>query len=247
MWRRAVTQHSGLSIAALARRCAEAMSRFQRRKTHDSSSCYELFRHALQKRDQEAWSALYGQYHRLVRSWLGSPPGNSGYLVNQVFRKFWQAIPAEQFDDFPTLGALLAYLKRCAKSVAADDIRREERQTRVRKGVARALELTTASNSSEEHVRERVLERVAQEHLHEQILSRLRGHKERLVFYDSYELGLRPREIAERWPDLFADAKEVSRVKERILRRLRRDAQLRAIWETLFPSAEKPRYGRSMV
>jgi RNA polymerase sigma factor (sigma-70 family) len=223
------------------------MARFQRQKAHDSSSCYELFQRALRENDQEAWSALYGQYHRLVRSWLGNPPGDPDALVNEVFARLWRAIPAERFDKFPTLPALLAYLERCAKSLAIDEARREERRKRIIEELIRVRELTLAGSGSLEPMREDVLEKAARDQLCEHILSRLKGRKERLVFRDSFERGLPPREIAKRRPDLFANAKEVSRVKECILGRLRRDDQLKAIWETLFYTAEKPRRRRSMV
>ncbi|MGD9317503.1 MAG: sigma factor, partial [Anaerolineae bacterium] len=103
-----MTQDSSFSIAELARRCAKAMARRPRQKDHDLSSCYELFRHALQNRDRDAWSALYDQYHRMVRRWLGNPPGDPDDLVNEAFARFWRAIPAERFDHFPTTPNLLA-------------------------------------------------------------------------------------------------------------------------------------------
>jgi DNA-directed RNA polymerase specialized sigma24 family protein len=249
MWSRAVTQRSGLSIAELAHRCAEAMSRFQRKKPHDSSSCYELFRRALREGDQEAWSALYHQYNHLVRSWLRPPPRDPDGLVNEAFERFWKRIPAERFDAFPSLPALLAYLERCAMTLAIDEARREERRKRATDELIRVQRsaLTGGRAYSQEPMPEHVLERASRDQFYEYIGSRLKGRKERLVFRASFVWGLRPREIVKQWPDRFADAKEVSRVKERLLRRLRRDDQLRAIWETWFPTAEKPGYGRSMV
>lgn len=195
-------QGSSLSIAELARRCANAMARSRRQKAHDLSSCYELFQRALKENDQEAWSALYKQYHRLVRVWLGNPPGDPDDLVNEAFARLWRAIPAERFDRFPTTPALLAYLKRCAKSLAIDEARREERKQKVIEKLRKVQELTLAGSGSLslEPMREQVLERASRDQLYEHISARLKGRKERLVFYDSFLLGLAPREIAERWP-----------------------------------------------
>ena len=232
-----MTQDSSFSIAELARRCAKAMARRPRQKDHDLSSCYELFRHALQNRDRDAWSALYDQYHRMVRRWLGNPPGDPDDLVNEAFARFWRAIPAERFGKFPTVPALLAYLKRCAKNLVIDEIRREERRQKVKEELRKVQELALVGigSHSREPMRELVLERASTDQLLERIRSCLKGRREWLVFRYSFLLGLPPREIAKRWPDLFADAKEVSRVKERIQRRLGRDAHLEAIREALFP------------
>ena len=232
-----MTQDSSFSIAELARRCEKAMVQFQRQKTHDLSSCYELFRLALKENDQEAWSALYSQYHRLVRDWSRGSPGDPDDLVNEAFARFWRAIPAERFGKFPTVPALLAYLKRCAKNLVIDEIRREERREKVKEELRKVQELALVGigSHSREPMRELVLERASTDQLFEHIRSRLKGRREWLVFHESFVLGLPPREIAKRWPDLFADAKEVSRVKERIQRRLGRDAHLEAIREALFP------------
>jgi DNA-directed RNA polymerase specialized sigma subunit len=64
-----------------------------------------------------------------------------------------------------------------------------------------------------------------------QIRSRLKDERERVVFELSYHYGLPPREIYERRPELFTDAKEVSRIKENLLKRLRRDKSLREWWD----------------
>ncbi len=52
---------------------------------------------------------------------------------------------------------------------------------------------------------------------------RLRDEDERLVFRLSYDLGLKPGEIARQYPRRFAGARAVSRIKERIVRRLAED------------------------
>jgi hypothetical protein len=47
--------------------------------------------------------------------------------------------------------------------------------------------------------------------------------------YASFALGLKPREIYARSGGLFDDVKEVYRVKENVLARLRRDPELKKI------------------
>jgi hypothetical protein len=76
---------------------------------------------------------------------------------------------------------------------------------------------------------EQALDAIVGEQLIERATERLHGLGEQVVFRASFEWNLRPGTIAERWSDIFASAREVSRIKERILRRLRRDEGLRAL------------------
>jgi hypothetical protein len=63
------------------------------------------------------------------------------------------------------------------------------------------------------------------------VLSRLKDEREETVFEATYRRGLPPREIQAERPDLFPDTRAVHRVKENLLKRLRRDPQLRAWWD----------------
>lgn len=207
-----------LPVSELAQHCAEEMERFRRRQDYDPRYCYELFRYALEQRDDEAWDALYSQYYRLVRHWLGDAPDDPDALANQVFERLWRAIPPDRFADFSTLDDVLAYLRRCAQCVALDARRREER---------RRVEETVPARTQGDV--EQVLDKITGERLYGWALECLDSPQERLVFRASFEWDMRPGEIAERWPDVFASAQEVSRIKERILRRLQRDEAVRQL------------------
>jgi DNA-directed RNA polymerase specialized sigma24 family protein len=209
-----------LNVPALAQRCAEEMARYQSRLDHDPRFCYELFRRALVLQCEEAWTAIYDQYHRLVRRWLGHASSDEDVLANQVFVRFWKAVSPDRFADFPSLGAILAYLKRCAQSVAIDARRREERK-QVKEAALFQMRQMTESPSTEY-----VLDEIVSEQLYEHVTKSLNGRQESLAFRASFEWGLKPAEIAERWTSVFASAQDVSRIKERILRRLRRDTEL---------------------
>ena len=217
-----------LPVAELARRCAEEMARYRRGRFSDPRYCHELLRCALAERDEEAWAAVYSQYHGLVRCWLGDAPSDPDALVNEAFERLWQAIPPDRFAGFPTLGSILEYLKRCARCVAIDASRREERKQAEEAALARqhVLEAEEKRRPSEQ-----VLDAIVGEQLIECAMGRLHSLEERLVFRASFEWDLRPGMIAERWPGMFASAREVSRIKERILRRLRRDEEIRALLE----------------
>ena len=217
-----------LPVAELTRRCAEEMARYRRGRFSDPRYCYELLRCALAERDEEAWAAVYSQYHGLVRSWLGDAPGDPEVLVNEAFERLWRAIPPDRSAEFPTLGSVLEYLKRCAQCVAIDANRREGRKQAEEAALAR---LHVLGAGGKRHPSEQALDTIVGEQLIARATERLHNLGERLVFCASFEWDLRPGAIAERWPDIFASAREVSRIKERILRRLRRDEGIRALLE----------------
>jgi DNA-directed RNA polymerase specialized sigma24 family protein len=157
---------------------------------------------------------------------LGDAPGDPDGLVNETFERLWRAIPPDRFAEFPTLGGILEYLKRCARCVAVDARRREERKRAEEAALARLQALGAGGKPSPS---EQALDAIVGEQLIERARERLHGLGEQLVFRASFEWDLQPGTIAERWPGVFASAREVSRIKERILRRLRRDRGLRTL------------------
>ena len=75
-------------------------------------------------------------------------------------------------------------------------------------------------------VEAQALARVRREELWRAIDARLHDEKERRVVYGSFVLALKPRELCAQYRDTFRDVREVYRVKENVLARLRRDAEL---------------------
>ena len=140
------------------------MARFRLRLSHDSHSCYELFRLALAEGNQQAWQAIYNQYHRLVHRWLGNPPGDLEDLVNQVFTRFWRNITPEKFANFPTLSHILQYLKLCASGVAIDAERAETRQQTHLENI-RSLEQYASYAEPHSSIDEHVMEKIHSEEL----------------------------------------------------------------------------------
>lgn len=216
-----------LSLQEIVRRCGEEVANYLHKRNSDPRYCYELFRRAMEERSERAWDACYEQYHRLVRSWLGD--AKSDDLVNLTFAKFWQAIPADRFADFPTLAKLLKFLKRCAQTTAIDAQRHEDR-IRVREAALDLLH-TFGVSGSVVITNDHVLDDIVSGQAFERALNLLDSQEERIVFQASFEWDLKPKAIAERWPRLFSDARQVSRIKEYILRRLRQDEELRALLE----------------
>jgi DNA-directed RNA polymerase specialized sigma24 family protein len=80
---------------------------------------YELFRRAIVERDVDAWAAIAGRYRQLLISWVVRCPGadhlGESYedLADEALARAWRALSPEHFAAFPSLAALLAYLRRC--------------------------------------------------------------------------------------------------------------------------------------
>ena len=214
------------STQDLARACAEQASR-RRAPSREPDFCYELFRRALAPLpDQGAWEAILSQYHRLVRLWLGQYAEDD--TLQETFTRFWQAQTntAGSFTArFPDIKSVMGYLKSCALTVRFRAARAEARRRQLLEHLQDRAQTEMASVHLDHHEsagRERDFKA--------QVLTRLKGERERVVFESSYHYDLPPREIYERHPALFANVREVSRVKENLLKRLRRDQDLKKWW-----------------
>ena len=147
------------------------------------------------------------------------------YFVNRAFEKIWTALTPAKFAQFPNLKALLRYLQMCVHSVVLDQVRVAEKAALgLETGVA-----ATTNGVEGTSVEREALDRVRQEEFWQEINARLQDEKERYVVYASFVLGLKPREVCAKFPDIFSNVKEVYRVKENVLARLRRDPELKKL------------------
>jgi hypothetical protein len=190
----------------------------------------ELFRRAICERDELAWEAVYSQYGGLVCAWLCRHPAwptigddPEGWM-NCVFARFWAAVAPERFASFPSLAALLRYLKLCAHSVLLDELRaRHVRQLSSHSGNGVATGVVDAERLA--------IERAAIEALWATINWEVKDEDERLVAYLGIALEMKPREIHTRHPEQFATVGQVYTVKRNLLDRLRRKPSIRRLLE----------------
>jgi hypothetical protein len=215
-----------LSVADLGARCATETGRYQDHRSSSDAFAVELFRRAICERDELAWEAVYAQYRGMVCSWLCRHPAwpsigddPEGWM-NCVFERFWAAVTAERFDSFPTLAALLRYLKLCAHSVLLDELR--ARHVRQMQPFSEDIVATGMGN-----VERTVLESATSEALWAVIDAEVKDDAERLVAWLSLVLGLKPHEIHARHPEQFASVKQVYTVKRNLIDRLRRNPTIR--------------------
>jgi DNA-directed RNA polymerase specialized sigma24 family protein len=217
-----------LPLVELANRCREETLRFLKGEERDDAFCFEIFQRAVVGRDNAAWEAIVAQYRGIVLAYVSQHSAaalfheSDDYWINRAFQRFWGAVGADRFSRFPDLPALLKYLKMCVHSVLMDEVR--ARRAASTTSLDEVPESTPAVASSEGNV----LGKLAGEQLWAAIQRLLQGEAEERVVYLSFARDLKPAEIAERHPGLFADVAEVYRIKRNVIERLRRSAEIRA-------------------
>jgi len=212
-----------ITTIELKESCREESKRYQKGRSVRKGACYELFRRAIVDKEQEAWAAVYEQYRRLVITWVQADHDQVDEQVNEAFAKFWQAVKPDTFvHKFAGIGKVMAFLRLCARSVKIDRIRKQKKAVLISTD---EVKLTINDSTAPT-----VLHKIQQDKIREQIQLRLKDDQERLLFYLSFEIGLKPRQIADKYTKEFEDVKEVRRIKERIVLRLRKDSQLQAWW-----------------
>ena len=213
------------STEDLARACAQHSSR-QRTPVCEPDPCYELFRRAFAPcPDDDAWQFILNQYWGLVSFWLGQHASED--TIQEVFLRLWKAQQGATppfATRFPTIRAVMGYLKRCAIAVRIEAWREEERRQLLweRLRDATRLELVLAHTWPDQAH--------ASFDCKQLILARLKDEAERVVFELTYYYDLTPAEIQAERTDLFPDVRTVHRIKENLLKRLRRDRELREWW-----------------
>jgi DNA-directed RNA polymerase specialized sigma24 family protein len=212
-----------LSLEAVAAGC-RAESRQSRK--HEAGFCFELFRRALEERDQGAWLALDEQYRYLLLGWvqaLRPEPETAEEAAREALERFWRTL-APRADPlearFAHVGALLKYLQQCAVTTVLDRRRREQQRSRLDERLRAAP--PAAGPSLEEDAVERLARNEQIARVRGWIAAEVRDPLELRVLQLSYEQGLSPVEIAARFPAEFANVELVRQIKERVLRRARR-------------------------
>jgi hypothetical protein len=216
-----------LPLTVLLEEAQRETAQFRRQMPTQSRFALEVFRRALVLRDEAAWVGLYGLYQNVVATWIlhrmhPSRVENLEALVNQTFAKFAQAIDARNFRSFATTAALLAYLKACASSVAADEGRRTQSRA-TEESLDRLAQPLPGVDPAEV-----VCDRIAAHDLWQVIISVARDDAERLILEQNIQRGIAPRDLALAYPQWFPTAKAVYDTKRRLLERLRRDPRIRA-------------------
>ncbi|HEY1298422.1 MAG TPA: hypothetical protein VGJ60_35515 [Chloroflexota bacterium] len=217
-----------LPLTELARRCREETLRFLGGGDRDDAYCFEIFHRAVVDHDDGAWEAIVVQYRGIVLAYVGQHTvaavlrETEDYWINRAFQRFWGAVGADRFGLFPDLPSLLKYLKLCVHSVLMDEMRSR------RASSAASLDNVPESMPAPTNAERTVLGKLSGQQLWDTINRELQDDAERKVVVLSFARDLKPSEIAERHPELFASVADVYRVKRNVLERLRRNTEVRS-------------------
>lgn len=225
-------QAESLPINELARCCSEETNKFLKQVASNDRYCLELFRRAIIKRDDGAWTCVYQQYAPLVLTWITQRQGatpllgqdGSAPLVNAAFAKFSQALTPVKMGQFTSLAALLKYLKMCVHSVVSDEVR--ARQARHFEETLEAIEHEPAGTDPAEDV----VATLSAQHLWQVIQEELNGEDERTLIYLAYVQGMKPSEISNLYRGFFPTVDDVYRIKRNVLERLRRNRRVQTLF-----------------
>lgn len=215
-----------LTVSELRRSATEETTHYRRGDEHDDRFAFELFRRAIEGRDEEAWEALLGLYHPQVVYWCSrarTTADEIDELVSATWAKFWRSFTPEKLADAPQTSAVLRYLKLCAGSVAIDAGRR--RAATVAMGEESLVgEAISPIDDLLDRITHELLWRVIDEHLH--------SPAERVFMRLAFLQGMKPGEVHLARQDVFPTVHEVYRTRHAVLNRLRRSPALRRWQET---------------
>ena len=214
-----------LTMVGLSHHCEAETRQYFNGQTPDTRYCYELFRRALENPHEEssaqAWQFILIRYKSLVKGWVHrhAPPNLSSTIYEELtqdsFNYFWVAFAKEpdRFQKFPDVKHLLRFLYWQVRG---------------------AIKSYPFPHTNEEDINLEHLPLPASQPspslVWECVSRHLDGEQEQVIAYYSFVEECRPGHIWElyRNADLFESIKEIHRVKERILKRLRRqEPQLR--------------------
>lgn len=218
-----------LTGAELVQAARREIAAFLRGQPTDDACAFALFRRAIAGGDELAWSGLYDLYHAVVEAWIArQAPAQSHedreVLVNECFAKFYRSISPEKLKRFPSVRALLAYLKTCARSVTLDYRRAQQAHWR-----EEPLEFTDQEGPVLDDPADLVATQLEAQELWQVIWREATSAQERLIIQVVCVLGRTPRQLQQSYPLFFPTIEDVYRIKRNLLERLRRNHRLLAL------------------
>jgi len=188
---------------------------------------YELFRRAVVERDADAWAAIAERYRPLLVFWVGrcAAAEDSGEryedLADEALARAWRALSPQRFSGFPTLAALLSYLRACVSATVIDTARAHTAYNRL------AEQAKGGVTTSTEQV---VLEQLDRDEFWRLVSHLVVSETERVVLIERFVLDLPPRVIQARHPALFPNMVRIYTAIRNLCERLQRHQELQRIY-----------------
>lgn len=202
-------------------------------KSHEPY-CFELFVRAIVNADNQAWSAVYGQYQKLMRSWVikaGCPDGGIGGLqiddfVINAFVAFWKAFDAEKIKAATGLPSVLAYMKACAVTAVGQAHRKSEKSI---KTIAWE-DLHIANAEQRQHdTSDHILLEIDAVLVWREIEKCCTDESDMLIARLGIASNLKPKKILELHPGRFKNVKEIYDRRRNLRDRLQRNETIRQL------------------
>jgi RNA polymerase sigma factor (sigma-70 family) len=219
------TKLQDMAVEDLAQKCAQETDHFFTHHDCDSSYCFELFRRAVQNKDQRALEVVITQYQPLVTRWVKRHPDyllineEAQDFIAQAFERFWIFFTPAKFDKSQNLAAILRYLQMCVRG-AITDAWRKYRRIRLEQEMRDEAQEFSQSEATPEDL-------LKTDEIWQIIKKKSKNPKEYTVVYASFRLALSPREILAEYPGVFHGIKEIYQYKANLLDRLARDDELK--------------------
>jgi hypothetical protein len=208
------------------------MSRYHKRQQSDPAYCIELFRRALQGKQEEAWERLLdgciadflrAKLYRHVCWRLARKYQEEKFYVVESFTRLWRSNVGHPLR-LESLGGLLSLLYQCLHCAILEELRfwtpPDSRGKKSMPQPAQIEPMTEADPTAENAIRRELLLEVR---------ACARTDRERRIFALRWEQGYTPQAIVEIWPQDFPETREISQVLQNILARYyRRKRKLEA-------------------
>ncbi|MEM7333189.1 MAG: hypothetical protein AAF490_13960 [Chloroflexota bacterium] len=197
---------------------------------------YHLFIQALSERNEEAWDEIQKQFNYLVKKWIRNQifmitPAEIEDLAQITFFKFWNILSKQKGEltkNFPFCGAIVKYLKRCAETTAIEHLRKQQRLNHLDEKLKQSNQFAYELQSRQQF-----------EGLSEQsnlvrrwVTTNINHPDERLLLKLLFEYDMKPREIVNKFPSKFPTKRDVYRLREKIVKRARRNKQLNSYYSS---------------
>ena len=232
-----------IPLDALAKECVGETRLFYESQYDDSIHCFELFRRAICDKNEDAYKKIREHYIPLIVKYWVAPRfehrvEEKNDIGSDALEKLRRAFDPEKnpgkFSKFQNnIKPLMAYLKMCTNSVIVDRIRLEKRHNREVSMDDQDDWIKDPNATPEEKL-------VAEEKklsFWTRIYAHLPDDKDRIVVDGLFKLGLKPREIYEKYKPSdnpqkiisFENVDEIYLIKQKIMARLRRDKEIRKL------------------
>jgi len=191
-----------------------------------SDDGFELFQLAIVERDQSAWATIHARYRLLMIAWARQSSVSLSVseqfedIADQAFARAWSALTPGRFAEFPGLAALLGYLRSCVTTVLIDIARAQSTRERT------IQKLNLGTPATPEQI---VIDMIDQTELWELVKHMIETPQEALILKQNIILGVPPRVLLARHPDLFQTIDDVYAAKRNFTGRLQRNRDLQRL------------------